>query len=114
MATTTPTPSTSRGRAAVLLLVLLAAVGGAVVLTWGARADERAAPAQVDLRYLAVNGDGPNARGWYDGAPPTGVPVQEALTTFAKEGFRVVEISQSFLITPSDPARWTILLERTR
>lgn len=114
MTTATPMSRSARGRAALLALALLAVGGVAVALAWGARADDDAVPPRIELRYLAVNGDGPNARGWYDGAPPTGVPVQEALSTLAGQGFRVVEVSQNFLITPSEPARWTILLERSR
>ena len=69
---------------------------------------------EVGIRYLAVSGDGPSARTWYDGAPPAGVPVQDALDHFAKQGFKVAEISQRLAVGTGEASVWTILLERIR
>lgn len=42
--------------------------------------------------YLSVTGEGPNAKAWYDGAPPAGVAVQTALDHFSSLGYHVVEV----------------------
>ncbi|MCA9315821.1 MAG: hypothetical protein R3F05_05320 [Planctomycetota bacterium] len=111
---TTPTASPARGHAAVLALAALAVVGAALAFAFGARAEDRPTPRETDIRYLAVTGDGPTARAWYDGAPPNGTPVQEALDTFAQQGFRVSQVSQSLIVSSSEASRWTILLQRSR
>ena len=114
MSHVTPPHTTPRGHAALLAVGLLTLLGGLAVVAFSARAEDRPAPRETDVRYLAVSGDGPNARAWYDGAPPTGVPVQEALNTFATQGFRVAEVSQAFVVSSAEQARWTILLQRSR
>ena len=69
-------------------LGLLASLFAAGVFTPTAAADgERA------IAYLSVTGEGPTAKAWYTGAPPTGVFVQEALDHFAGKGYRVAKIS---------------------
>lgn len=75
-----------------------------------------AAPPDVSvaLRYLAVSGDGATARTWYDGAPPAGVPVQDALDFFAKDGFVVKEVTQRLAVAAGEASVWAILLERVR
>jgi len=111
---TTPHASPTRGRAALLAVVALAVVGAALALALGARAEDRPAPRETDIRYLAVTGDGPTARAWFDGAPPNGTPVQEALDTFAQQGFRVSQVTQSLIVSSSEASRWTILLQRSK
>lgn len=88
---------------------------GAGLFVSSMRAGHAAPPDQeISIRYLAVSGDGSQARTWYDGAPPAGVPVQDALDLFAKQGFQVAEITQRLAIEGSTASVWTILLERVR
>ena len=71
-----------------IALGLLVAVGAGMVVLDGvpSRADDADSP---HTAYLSVTGEGPNAKGWYRGAPPAGVPVQEALDHFSEQGYRV-------------------------
>ncbi len=78
------------------------------------------------IAFLTITGEGATARAWYKGAPPAGVPVQDALDTFAADGYRVRNISPSQrpiiqavvqnsgnVIQPSDVEQYFIvLLER--
>jgi hypothetical protein len=45
--------------------------------------------------YLHVSGEGPQAKAWYDGGPPTGTLVQAALNHFSAQGYRFAAISSS-------------------
>ena len=45
--------------------------------------------------FLNITGEGPTAKAWYRGAPPAGLPVQDALDKFSSEGFRVATVSPS-------------------
>ncbi len=110
---TSPSRTASAGRVAPFVLAAVT-LGAALFLAWGARADDGAASKTVELRYISIIGDGPNARAWYNGAPPTGTAVQDALDTFAEQGFRVAEVTQSLITSATDASRWTILLERIR
>ena len=40
------------------------------------------------LRFVSISGEGSSTKAWFEGAPPTGTRVQEALDRFAKEGYR--------------------------
>ncbi|MGE0192706.1 MAG: hypothetical protein AB7T63_11785 [Planctomycetota bacterium] len=111
---TTPHASPTRGRAALVAVVTLALVGTALAFAFGARAEDRPPARETDIRYLAVTGDGPTARAWFDGAPPNGTPVQEALDTFAQQGFRVSQVTQSLIVSSNEASRWTILLQRSK
>lgn len=72
---------------------ILALVIGLLILFDGSStADEKAGPHTV---FLNVTGEGPTAKAWYRGAPPAGVPFQEALDTFSEKGYRVVEMRAS-------------------
>lgn len=83
------------------------------VLQGPARADDEA-KALVDMRYIAITGDGPNARAWYDGAPPSGVPLQTALDAYGKEGYRIRHASHATTAVAGEVLRWSILLERPK
>jgi hypothetical protein len=71
----------------VSLVVVVAAV--VVALAPAGRADDQRPRSMV---YVNISGDGPTAKAWYRGAPPPGVPVQEALDAFAKDGYRISRI----------------------
>jgi hypothetical protein len=75
------------------LLVLLLLVGGAAVLLSRPTAAEEG---PYELRYLGISGDGSNAKAWYEGAPPSGARIQEALDRFAKEGFRFAALTPTW------------------
>ena len=78
-------------------LVLAAAVAvAALAVGRGAAADDRPGKRLV---YLFVSGKGPQAKAWYDGAPPNGVQVQTALDKFSADGYRYVAISSSGVAT---------------
>jgi hypothetical protein len=47
------------------------------------------------IAFLNITGEGPTAKAWYRGAPPAGVPVQDALDTFSEQGYRVASVSPS-------------------
>jgi hypothetical protein len=74
------------------------------------------------LVYLHVTGQGPTAKAWYDGGPPTGSQVQAALSRFTDQGYKFAAISSSgigtFVTTASSTvptqapeASYVILLE---
>ena len=108
-----PHPS-PRARTPWTALVAIAAIG---LISWLAN---RPAPvaadgeSKIEIRYLAVTGDGPTSRAWYDGGPPNGVPMQDALNKFAAEGFRVRSMSEVISGATSAQLKWTVLLERIR
>jgi hypothetical protein len=108
----------NRSRVTVAALVLGAV--GVAAFSVGRRA--AADGATQKIVYLFVSGKGPNAKAWYDGAPPAGLQVQAALNAFSSQGFKVTAISSSgqpYFTTStaagSDPAQgadFVILLER--
>ena len=88
---------------------------GVVLFASSMRSGHAAPPEEsIEIRYLGVSGDGSQARTWYDGAPPAGVPVQDALDFFAKQGFRVSEVTQRLAVASGEASVWTILMERIR
>ena len=76
----------SRFAAGLVAVVALLAI---VALSVPTQAEEENA---THIVYLNVTGVGPNALAWYQGSPPTGVPVQKALDTFSEQGYRVAEV----------------------
>ena len=76
----------------------------------GIDADEKES---VDIIYLHVSGEGPNAKAWYDGAPSPGVPVQDALDSFAKQGYKVARMTDNLRVT-ADLSAFVLLLQRER
>jgi len=98
-------------RAPLLWLALLALGIYALV---GAEKVSQAAPDHgIDIVYLSVTSEGSTAKAWYDGGPSPGVPVQEALTKFAHEGYEVAGLSQD-LRTTEEGVVHVILLQRRR
>lgn len=69
-------------------LALLGALGVLAVLLVAPRDHARAEDERTGLRYLSISGDGSNAKAWFEGAPASGMRVQEALDRFAREGYR--------------------------
>lgn len=112
----------SRARLAILASLLVAV--GVLAIAWSRGAD---AEPNVSHRivYLYVSGRGAQAKAWYDGGPPSGVQVQQALDTFAGQGFKLVSLASSGVasvvtvggVAPSgtdgaSEASYVILLER--
>lgn len=64
-----------------------------------------------ETQFLSITGEGPTAKAWYEGAQPSGVPLQQALDKFNKEGFRVVAVTEPH---PSGGSGyiWNILMEK--
>jgi hypothetical protein len=106
-------------RSRVLAVVAAIAVVGVVALALGRRASADG-PSDRRVAFLYVTGRGPQAKAWYDGAPGSGVLVQQALDAFSKQGFHFAAISSSgspALAQPAAPengpiADYVILLER--
>ena len=96
-----------------------ALLGGLVValvlagLPDGSRESHAAPAPQVDIQYLSVTGEGSSAKAWYDGATAAGVPLQDALDKFAKEGYEVARITDN-LRSEQDSVAFAILLQRIR
>jgi hypothetical protein len=98
-------------RVTFLWLAMLALT--AFILAGGRGVSHAADKSKVDILYLSVTSEGSTAKAWYDGGPSPGVPVQEALTKFAHEGYVVAEVTQR-LRTEEDGASWVVLLQRLR
>ena len=88
------------------------ALVGAGLLAHAVRPGHAAPSDAIALRYVSVSGDGPQARAWYDGAPPAGTAVQDALDHFAKQGFRVKTSTRRMHVVSGEASVWSILLER--
>jgi hypothetical protein len=73
---------------------------------------EAAEPA-VESAVIAVTGEGSTARGWYQGASPPGVNLQDALELFAEKGYRIVEVTMPHRAETTEGQIWYILLEKT-
>jgi len=112
----------SRARLAILASLLVAVAVLAIAWSRGADAEPNVAHRIV---YLYVSGRGAQAKAWYDGGPPSGVQVQQALDTFAGQGFKYRAIASSGVpsqvsvgavtVTPPEgslEASYVILLER--
>lgn len=64
----------------------------AVALLLFVQAPSSAQEGAKSIVYLSVRGEGPNANAWYQGAPPAGIPIQDALSEFAGKGYSVREV----------------------
>jgi hypothetical protein len=104
---------------ALALSLLLAATLGGLLFTRGATADG----GSHRIVHLYVSGQGPQAKAWYSGGPPSGVPFQDALDTFAAQGFKYAAIASSGMPVESSSgltatgdkrasADYVVLLER--
>lgn len=71
--------------ATVAALGLLAVLGVSLL---GPRGTAQAEEERTGLRFISISGDGNNAKAWFEGAPASGMRVQEALDRFAREGYR--------------------------
>ena len=98
--------------ASLVALLGAAVVVLAVMVVAGRPPESRAGPgAKVDIAYLFVTGEGPSAKAWFKDAPSTGMPVQDALDRFAKDGYRAKLITDELRST-ADAVAFVILLER--
>ena len=78
-----------------LLAFLLAVVALVALLVPDLLTPTRADDGGPSTVYLSVSGEGPTAKGWFAGAPPAGMLVQDALDHFSEKGYRVAAISPS-------------------
>jgi hypothetical protein len=85
----------SRSTLAVAAALALVVSAVAFALGRGASAEPNPNNPRARIVYLYVSGSGPQAKAWYDGAPPSGVAVQSALDRFVADGFRYAAISSS-------------------
>ena len=73
------------------------------------------AAGEIGIVYISVQGFGPAARAWYDGAAAAGVPLQRALDEWGRKGYSVSKMSEFRIPVAErkqdDPDVWTILLE---
>lgn len=86
----------SRPLALFVASLTLAAAAVGFALSQAASAD---GPAGKRLAYVYVSGRGATARAWYQGAPPSGTPVQDALDKFTADGYAFAAISTGGLPT---------------
>lgn len=89
------------------------AVLAVVVLAGRLETSHADSESRVDIQFLYATGEGSTAKAWYDGAPSPGVPVQDALDTFAKQGFKVVSMTEN-LRAATDLTAFVVLLQRVR
>ena len=98
--------------ASLVALLGVAVVVLAVMVVAGRLPHTSAEPrAKADIAYLFVTGEGPSAKAWFKDAPSTGLPVQDALDRFAKEGYRTKLVADDLRST-ADAVAFVILLER--
>jgi hypothetical protein len=78
----------------------------------GLLGESTAAPeSKVDIAFLYITGEGATAKAWFDGVASPGLPVQDALDKFSKEGYRVARTTDNLRST-EDAVAFTILLQR--
>ncbi len=77
------------------LVLLLAVVGLAATFGVGLLEPTQADDDLPSAVYISVSGDGPTAKGWFAGAPPAGMLIQDALDHFSEKGYRIKSISPS-------------------
>ena len=108
-----PRPSAALGLLGVAVLGGLVAAFVVTGLVGTPRETQAAPTTKVDIIYLFVTGEGATAKAWYDGVASAGIPVQDALEKFAKEGFEVARITDN-LRSEEDAVSFAILLQRIR
>lgn len=92
---------------------LIAVLAFVAVDTGKAVAEPEPKKVLIETQFLSVTGEGPTAKGWYEGAQPSGVPLQRALDKFSKDGFYVVKVVEPHLSKAGNGEFvWNILLER--
>jgi hypothetical protein len=73
---------------------LVVVAGAALFAARPGRAEDP--PVAYELRYVSITGDGGTAKAWFEGAPPSGTKVQEALDRFTSQGFRLGTFSPAW------------------
>ena len=110
-----PHPSKGTTRLALLVAVLAGALISLFVLP--ARSSDADEKGSHSIIHISVIGEGTQIKAFYEGAPPAGSPLQDALTKFAQEGYSVSAVGDPYPDsrgTTGTIYTWNILLERTR
>lgn len=107
-----------------VLAVLLLLGAGAFALARSGRAEDSVRA--YEMRFLSISGAGSSATAWFEGAPASGLRVQEALSRCAQEGFRLSGVAPAWratqvtvgstgssATTAADP-QFVLVLERNR
>jgi hypothetical protein len=104
---------------------LAVATLGAVAVVVLSRPSLAAPEAPYEMRFVSLTGEGSATKAWFEGAPPAGTRVQEALDRFAKEGFKYAALQPTHrptnvavgggggLATQVEPS-FVLILERGR
>ena len=109
--------------ALVLMAALLAGAGWFLASPRSGVAEDR----PYELRFVSLTGEGSATKAWFEGAPPSGMEVQEALDRFVQQGFRLASQAPAWrgtdvtvssggppgTTTTAEPA-WVLFLERGR
>ncbi len=107
-----PHPSSRFTLTSLVFLLGIAVLVLAIMVVAGDPRSTQAEPAaKVDIVYLFVTGEGPSAKAWFKDAPSTGLAVQDALDSFAKQGYHAKLITDELRST-ADAVAFVILLER--
>jgi hypothetical protein len=94
-------------------IALVASLLALALVVFGApESDDALAAPTKKSAYIAVTGEGSTARGWYDGASPPGVSLQEALSKYSEEGYRIVCVTEPHIAISTAGQIWYILLEK--
>ncbi|MFV1959999.1 MAG: hypothetical protein ACC662_11380 [Planctomycetota bacterium] len=99
------------------LALALGLAGLGLVIALGlARTSRAEGDKEPSMVFLHITGEGPTAKAWYRGAPPAGIPVQEALDHFSDLGYHVARIapSQQPIITNISTAPGTLSDQSTQ
>ncbi len=92
---------------------LIAVLAFVAVDSGKAVAEPEAKKVIIETKFLAVSGEGPTAKGWYEGAQPSGVPLQRALDKFSQDGFYVVKVVEPHASKAGNVEFvWNIVMER--
>ena len=111
--------STQRSRAPLgtaPLALLVAVLAGALVSLFvlparSSDADDKGR----SIIHISVVGEGTQTKAYYEGAPPAGSPLQDALDKYASEGYSVSAIGDPYPDSRGSSGviyTWNILLER--
>jgi len=111
---TSPIEKGARRFGALRVLPLAVALFLALFLVLDSRRPGSAEPPETGnhIVYVSITGEGPSAKAWFDGATPTGVPVQTALDQFSAKGYRVAAVSEARERREGEVLVWLLMLQR--
>ena len=98
-------------RPALLFAAACVAVLPFLISSWVRPATADPKPTDPASIYINVSGEAAAAKAWYDGAPPSGVSLQDALDKFNAEGFRIVKVTEPY-VGSGGQVVWALLMER--